>query len=327
LPTITPLATAVAEAGEVGLVEAVPGFGGGTGRFVFVRNNDLWTANHDGSGAEAIFVSPFTEAAPAWSPDGRKIAFRSNQEGAVGAGGFPLEIYLMNADGSQIERLTFDNFDDSNPTWSPDGRYIAYRSARDSKREQGVIVDNDEIYVIDLQNRDQAPRNLTNHPDDDFTPKWSHTGEFIVFSSQRDGNAFQIFRMAPDGSNVIQLTDNGYNSYTPSISATGDEVAFSSALSRDGGSGIFLVNSRGGTARTLFRDGRRNLHPSFSPDGQWLLFTSQPATAASKEARYITLISINGSLTSQVVEGEQPAWQPLVRLTQAEATEQAKRRG
>ena len=61
---------------------------------------------------------------PAWSPDGRRIAFASTRDGNR-------EIYVMNADGSGVTRLTDNDADDGYPSWSPDGRRIAFDSNRD----------------------------------------------------------------------------------------------------------------------------------------------------------------------------------------------------
>ena len=64
---------------------------------------------------------------PAWSPDGRKLAFVSGRDGNA-------EIYVMNADGSEQENLTRQPANDSHPSWSPDGRKIAFVSRRDGNR-------------------------------------------------------------------------------------------------------------------------------------------------------------------------------------------------
>ena len=91
---------------------------------------------------------------PSWSPDGSKIAFHSNRNGNM-------DIYLMNADLSEITRITEDEANDMFPTWSPDGSQIAFQSNRDG---------NVEIYVMNADGTNQ--RRLTNNPADDCTPAW-----------------------------------------------------------------------------------------------------------------------------------------------------------
>ena len=78
------------------------------------------------------------------SPDGRRIAFQSDRNGT-------LDIYVMNADGSNIERLTYSGTDNYAPAWSPDGRMIAFASVRDGK-----LYDSD-IYMVRCQERSGAP--------------------------------------------------------------------------------------------------------------------------------------------------------------------------
>src|SRR6187455_2192730 len=89
---------------------------------------------------------------PAWSPDGRKLAFVSERDGNA-------EIYVMNADGSEQENLTRQPSSDSHPSWSRDGRKLAFVSRRDG---------NAEIYVMNADGSGLS--NLTRTPLDDLDP-------------------------------------------------------------------------------------------------------------------------------------------------------------
>ena len=111
-----------------------------------------------------------TDWAPDWSPDGSQIAFQSFRDGNN-------EIYVMDADGQNQTRLTFNDRDDRRPVWSPDGRRIAFQSFRDG---------NNEIYVMDADGQNQT--RLTANDDDDESPSWSPDGQRIAFESDRDGN-------------------------------------------------------------------------------------------------------------------------------------------
>ena len=101
-----------------------------------------------GNSSTSPTTQPFDNA-PAWSPDGRQIAFESDRGGG-------LDIYVMNADGSAVKRLTNDPATDSEPAWSLDGKSIAFWSTRDG---------NAEIYVTNANGRHQV--NLTRHSGDD----------------------------------------------------------------------------------------------------------------------------------------------------------------
>ncbi len=104
---------------------------------------------------------------PAWSPDGRKLAFVSRRDGNS-------EIYVINADGSGQENLTRQPASDSHPSWSPDGRKLAFVSRRDG---------NSEIYVMNADG--SGLRNVTRTPSNDLDPAWSPDGRAIALSSRK----------------------------------------------------------------------------------------------------------------------------------------------
>ncbi len=126
---------------------------------------------------------------PSWSPDGNKIAFKLNR-------GKDSEICIMNADGTELVRLTSNSSVDNCPIWSPDGRKIAYVSRRDG---------NEEIYVMNTNGSEQ--KNISNNPSFDRNPSWSPDSKKIAFDSDRDGDR-EIYIMNADGSEQTRLTDN-----------------------------------------------------------------------------------------------------------------------
>jgi Tol biopolymer transport system component len=133
----------------------------------------------------------FPAADPVWSPDGRKLAFvRPNA-----SLGDP--IYVVNADGSGLRRLTQSPALDADPAWSPDGHKLAFVRKGD---------DNSEIYVMNADGSGQ--RNLTRNPAFDADPAWSPDGRKLAFVSNRDGN-YGVHVMNADGSGQRRLAQRG----------------------------------------------------------------------------------------------------------------------
>jgi TolB protein len=153
----------------------------------------------DADGNNVISLTGVNNFGPSWSPDGTRIAFTSSRD----AGN--LEIYVMNADGTNQTRLTNDAERDFDPSWSPDGSKIVFT--------HGGEVGSD-IYVM---NADGAgPANLTNTPGSaEVSAAWSPDGSRILFVSDRDGNS-EIYVMWADGTGVHQnISNNPAADYLP----------------------------------------------------------------------------------------------------------------
>jgi Tol biopolymer transport system component len=144
---------------------------------------------------------------PVWSPDGQHIMFVSNREEGVS-----LDIYVMKIDGSEVTRLTATSqARNTSPNWSPDGSKIAFVSDRDG---------NFEVYVMGYPEGTEAnggtPTRLTNTPQYEWSPTWSPDGKYIAFTSLRDNNKnYQVYIMAPDGSNQTRLTNDAGDDIIP----------------------------------------------------------------------------------------------------------------
>ena len=116
----------------------------------------------------------------------------------------------------------------SSPSWSPDGRHIAFVSSRDDGFG--------DIYVMESDGSNQ--RRLTNHSGFDLSPTWSPDGRHIAFASLRDDN-FDIYVMELDGTNLRRLTNDPADDLSPTWSPDGRHIAFAS-----GSGGIFVVELR-----------------------------------------------------------------------------------
>ena len=117
---------------------------------------------------------------------------------------------MIDVDGDNQRRLTNNPSDDLSPSWSPDGKQIAFMSDRDGHFMNGWSTS--EIYVMDADGGN--PQNLTNNRHADWSPSWSPNGKRIIFCSDRDGNA-EIYVMDADGRNPQNLTNNRHADYSP----------------------------------------------------------------------------------------------------------------
>ncbi len=125
------------------------------------------------------------------SPDGQKIVFTSDRFGNA-------EIWTSPADGSgQPFQLTRLRQISDRSDWSPNSQRIAFSS---------IIEGNSEVYVVDAEGGE--PKRLTNNPESDGSPSWSHDGRWIYFNSGRSGTG-QIWRMSPEGEGARQVTQDG----------------------------------------------------------------------------------------------------------------------
>lgn len=251
---------------------------------------------------------------PAWSPDGQRVAFVSHRTGVS-------QIYVMNADGSNVVNVTRSGSTERNPTWSPDGGKLAFTSDRTGNWE-----------IFSMQADGTAVTNLTNSPNSyDADPAWSPDGTQIAFASNRVG-AFRLFLMNADGSNARDLlnVDQGGALY-PAWSPDGKQILYG-GRTETGMVQLFVVGTNGQGPIQISDGVGFKSFPAWSPDGRFIAYVHFDGFPASNSPG--TLIDVNapgGNLviydavedTHVVVStgdlppwGPRPTWKPALKPVQ-----------
>ena len=270
------------------LLGAVPAahaaFPGLNGKIAYEKSGEIWVKD-EGAGNDQQLTDQGGD--PAWSPDGTRIAFTSDRNGTAG------DIWVMNADGSGQTRLTTSNVNEGEPAWSPGGTRIIFRGFGDATSQ---------LVVMNANGSGPAP--LTQNADINAAPAWSPGGDRIAWRHFAGGTGISVMNAdgsspvqtvpnasrpnwfpdssrlvfdrslgadvwsaAPDGSGLVQLTDDPASDFDPAVSPDGSRIAFSS--SRDGNFEIYVMFSDGAVEirNTLTAAGIQDTDPDWQPLG------------------------------------------------------------
>ncbi len=247
----------------------------------------LQVADADGMEPETILRSREPIMSPAWSPDGKRIAYVSfeNKTAAV--------FVQTLADGSR-EKVSGSPGINGAPAWSPDGRQLALTLSKDG---------DPDIYLMDIATR--SLRRLTDHRGIDTEPNWSPDGRSIVFTSNRGGRP-QLYLVSAAGGEAQRLTFQGDYNARGAFSPDGASIAMVHGV---GGSYRIAVMDLASRSVRVISNGPLDESPGFSPDGRRVLFAARNAGIGQ-----LIAVPVNGGppeiLNIGSIEVRQPAWSP-----------------
>jgi Tol biopolymer transport system component len=237
--------------------------------------------------ASGGFVREHPAAAAA---TGGRIAFSAGLHGHE-------DIYVVDADGTGLRRLTTDPAADFDPTWSPDGRRIAYR-------HETMGDSTAEIYV--MAGNGAHRRNLTRRPGQDHAPAWSPDGK-IAFASVRHGFLPAIWVMNADGSHQKRLSnvDGEYPAWSPD----GTKIAFERNTLGPSGWDLWVMNADGSGEKALLHSSADEKGAAWSPNGKWIAFGSGHE---GRTADRLWVARSDGTRRRRLttVPAERPDWSP-----------------
>ncbi|MBS0589380.1 MAG: Tol-Pal system beta propeller repeat protein TolB [Proteobacteria bacterium] len=247
----------------------------------------LMIADSDGYGPQQVVTSRQPLLSPAWSPDGRKLAYESFERGSSA-------IYIQDIATGAREVVSARKGINGAPAFSPDGRKLALSLSN------GV---NPDIYVMDLGSR--ALTQITHNYAIDTEPVWSPDGQSLYFTSDRGGKP-QIYRVPASGGSESRVTFTGDANAKASVSYDGKKLAMS-----QGNKNMYhiaVMDTASGT-NTVISPGNFDESPSFAPNASMILYA---ATEGPRDVLYA--VSADGRVRQRLVlaDGDvrSPAWSP-----------------
>jgi len=332
-------------------------FGFGSHIWIHWSPDGKWLAVSDKTSAEEPFslflLSPETgekrrvtsppasvvgDCSPAFSPDGKQLAFVRVISAAVG------EVYLVSVNGGEPKRLTFDGAGISNLAWNPNGREIVFASRHGGKsrlfripveggapewlaatgsdaqypafssegtrlawRQNAVDTDIFRLALNSGSEKSQPLANLIVSTALEASPRYSPDGKRIAFVSNRSGSD-EIWVCGSDGENPIRLTSfRGPLAGSPSWSPDGKQIVFD--CRPEGNADVYVVSAEGGQPRRLTTDPAEDIVPSWSRDGRWIYFTSNRSADGGSGRLQIWKMPADGGAAMQMTR--QGGFEPM----------------
>jgi len=249
----------------------------------------LIVADADGANAKTMMDSSAPIMSPAWSPDSRKLAYVSFENGNS-------QVFVQDLRSGARQRVSARKGVNSAPAWSPDGKMLALTLSKGDG--------NLDVYTLQLSN--QVLRRLTEWPSIETEPHWNAAGDAVYFTSDRSGQP-QVYKIPATGGRAQRITFEGSYNARPRLAPDGKRLT---VVHNDRGNYRIAIVDVERAYTQVLSNGSQDESPSFAPNGEMIIYASKAGRRG-----VLSSVSADGRFQQQIASTEgdvrEPAWSPF----------------